>query len=134
MNFHGLFIGVDRYASRSVNWLSCARRDAVALHALFSDTFESEAVLLTDQAATRAAIERQFATLAACNEDDFVVVTFSGHGSESHELATYDADPSDLPNTSIPLDTLTEWFARIPARRLVCVLDCCFSGGVGAKV
>jgi len=134
MKFHGLFVGVDRYASPSVNWLSCARRDAVALHALFSDTFESEAVLLTDQDATRAAIERQFATLAECDEEDFVVVTFSGHGSESHELATYDADPSDLPNTAIPLDTLTEWFARIPARRLVCILDCCFSGGVGAKV
>ena len=34
----GLFIGIDRYASTKVNWLSCAKRDAVALHALFTDT------------------------------------------------------------------------------------------------
>ena len=25
-------------------------------------------------------------------------------------------------------------FAEVPARRLVCILDCCFSGGMGAKV
>jgi hypothetical protein len=39
MAFRGLFIGIDRYASTDVNWLSCARRDATALHALFMDTF-----------------------------------------------------------------------------------------------
>ncbi len=26
------------------------------------------------------------------------------------------------------------WFGRIPARRLLCVIDSCFSGGIGAKV
>jgi hypothetical protein len=38
MAFKGLFIGIDRYASTEINWLSCASRDARALHALFSDT------------------------------------------------------------------------------------------------
>jgi hypothetical protein len=31
--FKGLFIGIDRYASTEINWLSCAARDAIALHA-----------------------------------------------------------------------------------------------------
>jgi hypothetical protein len=39
MAFRGLFIGIDGYASTDVNWLSCARRDATALDALFMDTF-----------------------------------------------------------------------------------------------
>ncbi len=38
MAFKGLFIGIDRYNSTEINWLSCASRDATALHALFSDT------------------------------------------------------------------------------------------------
>ena len=65
--------------------------------------------------------------------DDVVVVALSGHGSETHELVAYDTDPYDISGTSIPLTTLGEWCARIPCRRLLIVLDCCFSGGMGAK-
>lgn len=59
--FHGLFIGIDRCASPLISWLTCAKRDAEALHALFADTLgETAAVLLTDENATRAAIGEQF--------------------------------------------------------------------------
>src|SRR5260370_38232135 len=129
-----IFIGIDRYQSWKINWLNCAKRDATALHALFTDTLGGQAVLLTDQDATRPEIERQCNELAACNQDDVVVIFFSGHGSETHQLVTYDADTNDLDNTCIPLSTLTDWFSRIPAKRLVCILDCCFSGGMGGKV
>lgn len=134
MALHGLFIGIDRFASPRINWLSCARRDALALHTLFTDTFGPGGVLLDDEKATRGAIEAWFRTMTACGPDDVVVITFSGHGSTTHELMTYDADPRDLQNTAIPLATLAGWFSHIPARRLLCVLDCCFSGGMGAKV
>jgi superfamily II DNA/RNA helicase len=134
MAVRGLFIGIDRFASRRINWLACARRDARALHALFTDTFGPVGELLTDEEATRAAVEARFQALAGCDNDDVVVVTYSGHGSTTHELLTYDADPADFPSTAVPLSTLAEWFSRIPARLVVCVLDCCFSGGLGAKV
>jgi len=132
--FRGIFIGIDRYQSPHATWLSCAKRDAVALHALFTDTLGGQAVILTDQAATRSEIEKHFKELATCSPDDVVVIFFSGHGSDTHEIVTHDADVDDLENTSIPLATLTEWFSCIPAKRLVCILDCCFSGGMGAKV
>jgi hypothetical protein len=48
MAFKGPFIGIDRYASPVVNWLSCTSRDAKALHALFTDTLGGETTLLTD--------------------------------------------------------------------------------------
>jgi helicase len=132
--FHGVFIGVDRYVSPRMNWLSCAKRDAVALEALFSDTLGGTTTLLVDEQATRAAIEAAFQELAGCDPEDTVVISFSGHGSESHELITYDANPYDLSQTAIPLDELATWFGQIPARRLILLLDCCFSGGIGAKV
>jgi helicase len=134
MAFRGLFIGIDRFVSPRINWLTCARRDARALHALFTDTLGPGGELLTDEQATRAAIEDRFQALSTCDTDDVVVVTYSGHGSTTHELLTYDADPKDFPDTAIPLATLAGWFSRIPARLVVCVLDCCFSGGLGAKV
>src|SRR5712692_1928747 len=133
MAFKGLFIGIDRYASAEINWLSCARRDATALHALFSDTLGGETMLLTDGQATVAAIRESFEQLSRTDPDDVVVIAFSGHGTETHELVAHDTDPHDLAGTAIPLTTLGEWCARIPSRRLLIVLDCCFSGGMGAK-
>jgi replicative superfamily II helicase len=131
---HGLFIGVDRYRSSDIAELRYAERDARALHALFSDTLGEGPALLVGEAATRAAIEEGFSRLGDVEPEDFVVIGFSGHGSETHELVTYDADVNDLGTTCVPLDLLTEWFKAIPARRLVCILDCCFSGAMGAKV
>lgn len=133
MALHGLFIGIDRCASPSIPWLGCARRDAIALHALFTDTLGGNTTLLQDSEATRATIETELEKLTHCKEDDVVVITFSGHGTETHELVTYDADRSDFAGSCIPLSTLSEWFEKIPAKKLVCILDCCFSGGVGAK-
>jgi helicase len=134
MIFHGLFIGIDRHASPRINELSCAYRDAAALHALFTDTFDGDTALLTNEQATRPGIERHFEKLVTCREDDFVAITFSGHGSKTHELVTHDAVVDNLSESAIPLDVLTEWVSRIPARHLFFVLDCCFSGRMGAKV
>lgn len=132
--FRGLFIGIDRYASEDVNWLGCARRDATALHALTLDTLGGDSVLLVDQAATKDAIEGALANLTGCNHDDDVVIAFSGHGTETHQLVCYDTLLDNLSATSVSLEALAEWFERIPAKRLILVLDCCFSGGMGAKV
>jgi helicase len=134
MAFKGLFIGIDRYASVDINWLSCARRDATALHALFSDTLGGDCVLLTDDQATKDGLVKAFERLAACEADDVVVIGFSGHGTSTHELVFYDTDLRDIPGTTISLDELAGLFSQIPAKRLLLVLDCCFSGGMGAKV
>lgn len=134
MAFRGLFIGIDRYRSPDINELTCAHRDAVALEALFADTLGGSTVLLTDQTATRARIAAEFSALADCNTEDTVVIAFSGHGSETHELVAHDTDIENIAATAIPLDAVQGWFARIPAKRLIFFLDCCFSGGIGAKV
>lgn len=130
----GLFIGIDRYRSAQINWLSCARRDAVALHALFNDTLGGEAALLADEQATRANIVAGLDQLAAASPEDFVVIAFSGHGSQTHELVTHDTEVTDLAQTGLPLDELAALIARIPAKRLTLFLDCCFSGGMEARV
>jgi helicase len=76
--FKGLFIGIDRYASPGIAWLGCARRDAVALHGLFTDSMGGETVLLTDERATLAAIQEEFRNLEAAAPDDVVVNYMEG--------------------------------------------------------
>ena len=129
----GLFIGIDRHSSPSIKWLSCACRDAKALYGLFTDTLGGKTEVLLDGQATRANIERAVKDLGNISDDDIAVITFSGHGTETHELVTYDADLADTATTCVPLETLGEWLSKIPAKNLLLILDCCFSGGMGAK-
>ncbi|MBB3427937.1 replicative superfamily II helicase [Rhizobium sp. BK312] len=134
MAFRGLFVGIDRYQSPDIRDLSCAARDATALEALFADTLGGPTVLLTDQDAILSEIEAELEKLSQCGADDTVVIAFSGHGSETHELIVHDTGFNNIEATSLPLDRLQEWFSKIPARRVILFLDCCFSGGLGAKV
>src|SRR5215467_3510578 len=103
MAFKGLFVGIDRYASTGINWLSCARRDATALHALFSDNLGGHCTLLTDEHATVDALRRAFEDLSGSDLDDVVVIGFSGHGTSTHELVLYDTDLRDIEKTTISL-------------------------------
>lgn len=119
MAFRGLFFGIDRYASPHINWLSCAARDARALHAVFSDMFGAGAALLTDEAATKKAIEKELDRLVRLAPGDFVILSFSGHGTRTHQLVPYDADISNLATTTISLEELANCFAKIPSNRMV---------------
>src|SRR3954462_8226575 len=104
----GLFVGVDRYESPVVRELRCAERDARALHALFADTLGGEPELLCGAQATRAAIEQRLEAFASSSPDDVVVISFSGHGTDTHQLVAFDAVLADLPRTCVGLDRLTD--------------------------
>jgi replicative superfamily II helicase len=130
-----LFVGINRYQSRRVRRLASAVRDARALQALFSDNLGGDSSVFVDAAATRSAIVAALEDLRDRSKaDDVVVVAFSGHGSDTHQLVTHDADPDNLSTTALPLDEFTDLISAIPARQLIVILDCCFSGGAGAKV
>jgi helicase len=133
MAFKGVFIGVDRYSSPRIPWLTCCVRDAQAMHALFSDNLGGSSQLLINENATLANIKSALEDLSDVKSEDIVVIYYSGHGSDTHEIATYDANLARLEDTALPLSVLLESFKKIPAKKVVCILDCCFSGGMGAK-
>jgi helicase len=134
MAFRGLFIGIDRYQSQHIDWLSCSARDARALEAMFADNLGGETVLLVDEAATKARIMFELEALQETSADDVVVIAYSGHGTETHQLVAYDTEVSNLSATTMSLESIADCFSKIPARRLVLLLDCCFAGDIGAKV
>lgn len=130
------FIGINRHLDAEIPELSCARRDATALWALWQDTLPATTPhLLVDEAATHAGIEELLnRTLDEATEQDIVLLTFSGHGTHNHRLVAYDTKLSDLAATTIAMASLAERFRRSRARHILLVLDCCFSGGAPAKV
>ena len=130
--FHGLFVGIDLYTP-PVTRLSCARRDADSLAALFSDTLAGHHVVLTDHDATRNNIDAALIELGRVDPDDLVIVSFSGHGTPDHNLVPVDADVQEPESTMLHLDEIAARLDNVPARNLFVILDCCFSGGFGGE-
>ncbi len=134
MKFHGLFVGIDSYASDFVR-LKFAIRDAVVLGALFEDNLGGGCTVLLGDGATKEEFVAEMERLAQVStEEDLVVVTFSGHGVTGGALAMYDTERERTAETSVPLDEFARLAQRIRSRALLVVLDCCFAGHAADKL
>lgn len=136
MALKAIFVGINKHLDAAVPELSGARRDAVALWALFTDTIDGLAArLLVDEAATHAEVSRAIlGTLLAAQADDVVVISFAGHGSPDGSLVLFDTDVANFQGTALPMADLAEAFKTTQARAVLCILDCCFSGQAPARV
>jgi len=129
------FVGINRHRDPTIRELAGAVRDAKALWALLSDTDKAaRCTLLVDGDATVANIRTAINSLAAAAADDVVILAFSGHGTKSHRLVTHDSDRSSLDTTTIGMDELAAAFKASQAKAILCIIDCCFSGGAPARV
>jgi helicase len=136
MGTRGLFIGINKHRDPSVRELRGAKRDAQALHALFLDALpDMEATLLVDADATCVRIADALrSALLESGLDDVVIVSFAGYGTPSHRLVAHDVDRARELDTTVAMDVLAEMFRKSPARAVLCILDCCFSGDGAARV
>ena len=129
-------VGVDRHRDVRVPDLTGARHDATALWALVRDTLpDADARLVADEEATADEIRRVLGdTLAMARPGDDVLISFAGHGTHDHRLVAHDTAPEQYEATTIPMAELAALFRTTRARSVVCILDCCFSGGAPARV
>lgn len=87
--------------------------------------------LLTD--ADERAIRRRIAAFfAGRDRDDLLLLHFSGHGvKDAHGrlyLAARDTELSTLSATAVPASFVNDQLAETHSRRVVLILDCCYSG------
>ena len=80
---------------------------------------------------------RDFCTAADRQPDDYIVVYLAGHGEIlpvgdtgfEHVLLPADASPADLRRRAVKSADLAEWMlADTPVRRLLLIVDACYSG------
>ena len=130
------FVGVDRYSDPTIRDLSGAGNDARALWALFEDTFPSaQSSLFIDGDATQSKVQSALEMiLLNATDDDVVWVFFAGHGTRDHRLVMHDTRRTTLSTTSIAMDEVAGVFKQTKARAAFLILDCCFSGGITARV
>lgn len=143
---HALIIAVANYpAVRRLP--SVVLEDARGIHAVLVDPrcggyAPGNVQLLLDEQADQSGLRAGLAELARrCDPDSTALLFFSGHGARIEHgalageyLLPYDVDcssPAELARTAITTSELSAAIRAIPARKVVVVLDCCHSGGIG---
>ena len=133
-----VIIGINRYEK----WpsLQYAVNDAKAVRdKLLSLGFPEENILfLTDEEATKVAIERVLGDRLRRNvgKDDRVFIYFAGHGQtedlpgnkQEGYIVPVDGDKSDLFSTCISMTTVRQFSERMAAKHVFYAIDACYSG------
>lgn len=136
-----LVVGVEKYSD--LPDARFAERDARAVrsHLLALGYPERNVIFLTGAKAVRSSLEKYVEAWLPRNVtgNSQVFVYFSGHGAPDVKtgqafLVPWDGDPKFLDNTGYPLKRLYEKLSGLKAKRIVVVLDSCFSGAGGRSV
>lgn len=134
-------VGVEKY--NALPEARFAERDAKAMnaHLLAMGYPQRNIVLLTGPQATRTGFVKNLEAWLPnrVTERSTVLFYFSGHGapdantSEAY-LVPLDGDPQYLEETAYPIKRLYEKLSVLKAKRVLVVLDSCFSGAGGRSV
>jgi uncharacterized caspase-like protein len=129
-----LLIGIDDYAGAELD--GCVA-DAVAMGDVLSrnhdEALNYEARVETSDNVTldRTTVRRLLSELFENPRDDELLFYFSGHGAQSRwgaELVTQDYAEHAL---GVSMDDVMTLATTSPAREVVIIFDCCFSGALG---
>lgn len=142
-------VGISEYAAPAIRDLRFARTDAVTVADYYRQRFDlppGQVLVRLDTEASLRELKRLLGTelVAKANRPaDTVVIFFAGHGKKEPDIGSqdldgfskyllpYDADPDDLFGSALGMEDLVRILQRLPAERVVMVLDTCFSGAVG---
>jgi uncharacterized caspase-like protein len=129
-------IGINQYEKWPV--LEFALNDARAIEKKFKEEGFDEVITIADQEATqRRILTELFHTLPQrVGRNDRVVFYFAGHGQtqdlpgggKKGFIIPVDADPADYTSTGISMEQVRSLSNRIPAKHILYVMDCCYSG------
>jgi len=121
----GVFAGVSDY--EFINDLDYADDDAIDLYSVFTPVWgAANTRLLVDSEASKADILDAIGWMADnAGENDTVVFTFSGHGTDLGELCTYDFYSS---NSGISTTVLYQALSQVKAEKIVVIIDVCHAG------
>lgn len=139
---YGILMGVADYPGTE-NDLAYTDDDATAVYqylkgdeALWND---EHLVLLLNEEATKANLLQALSDFSAtADQDDTLVIYFSGHGTRGNDLVPLDeldgydeylCTYGELSEEYIRDDELSDWLSQVPFGRVIVIIDACFSGG-----
>jgi len=118
--------------------LRCPERDVDGLRELLSakESGDFTQVTVLKNPPHSQALMTIYQVLNAAGKDDLVLIYYSGHGKLDRagrlHLATSDTRVDALAPTAIPVHSVRDYIETSASRKVILVLDCCFSGAAGA--
>lgn len=147
---YAMVIGVGKFAQRGINPLEFSTNDAQVFHDFLTDPgggkFQrQEAELLLDQNAQSQTVLNWLDRVERMAEpDDLVIFYASTHGSAPDSegamaVVTHDTEVDrpaliKLRKTSVPGSRLSSFFQNVKAKRVIIVLDTCYSSAAFTHV
>ena len=145
----GVFVGISDYKDESVDDLSVSHRDAEFMAEIMEKHGKLDGgKVLTNSDATKNNIQKAILALKAKSKPgDELFIYWSGHGGKLSDtngdeddgkdeyLIPYDAGgntPEEAMNSIVLDDTFGRWIQDLDGRRVVVILDTCYSGGMSA--
>lgn len=144
-NRYALVVGVGKFKS-GVNPLQYAVKDAESFYTFLTARAgfpRSNTYFLANETATRDNIARYLTGIRnAAQEDDLVVIYMSSHGTPPDKfggvyIVTYDTEvkPREAVwHTAVAETMLKDFVENLRARRLVMILDTCYSNGAYRQI
>jgi hypothetical protein len=128
-----LIVASDRYQDVGLRKLRAPTRDAEALARVLGEPGIGNFDVKVVANAQEHILRREIATFFADRgRDDLLLVHFSCHGvkDDSGQLyfATTDTELRNLDATAVPAEFVNRHMTRSRSRRVVLLLDCCYSG------
>lgn len=118
--------------------LRCPESDVEGLHELLSASEFgdfTQVTVLKNQPHSEALLTI-YQVLNAAAKDNLVLIYYSGHGKLDRagrlHLAASDTRVDTLAPTAIPVQVIRDYIETSASRKVILVLDCCFSGAAGA--
>ena len=139
---YAILIGCNNYPGDSSRLppLKCAENDARGLREVLVDKdisgFDPNNVRLFSGEPNQEILMEIAKCLNEAQPDDLVLIYFSGHGKldkiNKLHLATSNTNTDILGVTSLPVATVKEIIDKSSSQKIIWILDCCYSGAVGA--
>ncbi len=139
---YAVLIGIESY--RDLPKVDYAVRDVEAMRDYLTNVMgypEQNIVVRTNERAGRSDLESYLEHWLERNVPSGaeVFIYYAGHGSPDPAtgqpyLVPFDGDPSFLSTSAYSIDRLHKSLAKLPAKRIIVVLDSCFSGMGGRSV
>ncbi len=129
-------VGVSNYKDSNIR-LRSPKDDAIAIAENFKKIASGiygtvETVVLTDAQATIKSIMKALNDVVArAKAPDTVILYFAGHGitvNDKYYFLPYEADITNVENTSITTDDLSGFIQGIAAKKIALLMDTCQSG------